>query len=214
MAARRTPEGSLEWRITVGAGCRREFAVELQTRGGESHAAATLDDRGYFALPVEGPGPWGLVVEWQGEPIVTYEVTADQSLDIDLADETRRGPTGPIEVRRQPIAAILILKSICAAGAWYWAETQNIGGSDKRHHCYASCTATQTCGLIGNAAVSTVKEMLDHVCSWGPQWLKDRLRRVSGCSGWSNADLAADARGVRCALDRNGCNRCCTIAYP
>ena len=43
---------------------------------------------------------WGLVVEWQGEPIVTYEVTADQSLDIDLADETRRGPTGPIEVRR------------------------------------------------------------------------------------------------------------------
>lgn len=116
------------------------------------------------------------------------------------------------EPTRKAIVVIAITAGvICIATTW--ASARKISGSDKLRHCVASCRTARYCGVGSAFTAGTLKEMFDSLCQYGPQWLKNLLSPVSGCGGWDSADMAANTRGIACALRWKTCENCCNDYY-
>lgn len=116
-------------------------------------------------------------------------------------------------VKKAIVAVVLTAATLCIATTW--ASARKISGSDKLRHCVASCRTARWCGVGSAFTAAILKELLDSLCQYGPQWLKDLLKStsVSACSGWDSADMAANNRGIWCASRWRTCESCCNDYY-
>jgi len=161
---------------------------------------AQADASGYFSVPALAEG-------------VT---AADLSVYIDgeLAHSETFTLTHGRVAKSIAVAVALGAWGLCVGSSWGSAFVQlKDNPNDKLKHCVASCRTQRYCG--GSLVAGTLKEILDTVCKQGPQWLKDLLAKtgVSGCGGWDNADMAANAQGLSCAYKWKTCMSCCDGYY-
>ena len=144
-------------------------------------------------------------------PIEQGEVTVNVFLDGEFADSEIVAIEDGQPVKKI-IGFVVTTWVVCVATAW--VSGMKVSGSDKMKHCVASCRSTRWCGGPATGwTAGILKELFDSMCSKGPQWLKDLLKPVSGCSGWDNADLDADGRGIWCAAKWKTCESCCNDYY-
>jgi hypothetical protein len=111
------------------------------------------------------------------------------------------------------LAVIFASSPLCPAVTWATAKAG--GGSDKMMHCVASCRTVRWCGSGWGTTAANLKERLDEACRTAPQWVKDLLRPVSGCGGWSAEDMKANQDGFGCAKGPwwRTCERCCDAIW-
>ncbi|MCC6623517.1 MAG: hypothetical protein IT385_19810 [Deltaproteobacteria bacterium] len=176
-----------------------QVLIELVTDDGaelEPIEVAT-DDEGYFELDTLPEG-------------VTL-VTAHVFVDGEHGGSESIPVQGGVPVVRSMTMIVVTYTVVCIATTW--ASARKISGTDKLRHCVASCRATRWCGLGAAWTAAVIKEMFDQLCSYGPQWLKDLLRPVSGCGGWDAADMQANGRGIWCAGKWKTCENCCNDYY-
>jgi|GEM_PF-3162150 len=157
------------------------------------------DAEGYFTVP---PMPDD-VAKVTANVFVAGELVGIQELELE---------------RGEPIAKAIIIVAlttwvICVATMWASAK-KAAGSNDKLGHCIATCRTARWCG--GAIVAGVMKEVFDELCSKFPadHWIRKLVAGASGCSGWDNADLIADARGVQCSPKLwKSCEKCCSAYY-
>lgn len=167
-----------------------------------------------------------------GSETITLELTADGAGYFELQElpitdgelvfevfvDGEHGATHRVKVvagkPTEKLIGIIVVTAWMACVVTTWASGAKVSGSDKMKHCVASCRATRWCGgAITGWTAAILKELFDSLCKLGPQWVKDLLTPVSGCTGWDDADLEADGRGIACATKWKTCEACCDGYY-